>query len=361
MMIKFRKKKKKRTQNYKKHIGQVPGTLVYTGEKSGKLIIESFDYNKDSVEETVLLNIQDAVPFKDTDSVTWININGLHYVEDIQSIGEQYDLHPLVLEDIVNTSQRPKIDEYEDYIFVVLKMLYYDENENLVIEQVSFVLGKNYVLTFQESEGDVFDTIRDRLRQSKGRIRTLKSDYLLYALIDAVVDNYFSIIETLGNKVEDLETELFGGQAEESISTEIQQLKREILKVRRAIFPLREVINRIEKIEHPLIYKRTITYFRDVYDHIIQVSENIDIYREMIWSLMDMYMTTISNKMNEVMKVLTIIATIFIPLTFIAGIYGMNFDYIPELHYKYSYFILWGIMILLFIAMIIYFKRKKWL
>ncbi|PTM00839.1 MAG: magnesium and cobalt transport protein CorA, partial [Bacteroidetes bacterium] len=331
-------------------------------EKSGnKLHIQSFDYNKDSAEEKILQNIEDAVPYKDTDSVTWININGLHYVDEIERIGVQYGLHPLVLEDIVNTSQRPKIDEYDDYLFVVLKMLYYDKDENIAIEQVSLVLGKNYVLTFQEAKGDVFDTIRDRLRHGKGRIRTLKSDYLLYTLIDAVVDHYFSIVETLGNKIEDLETDLFAGQAKDNINVEVQQLKREILKVRRAIFPLREVINRIEKIEHPLIYKRTITYFRDIYDHLIQVSENIDIYREMIWSLMDMYMTTISNKMNEVMKVLTIIATIFIPLTFIAGIYGMNFENIPELHYEYSYHILWGVMILIFIGMLFYFKRRKWL
>jgi magnesium transporter len=240
-------------------------------------------------------------------------------------------------------------------------MLYYDANEEIVIEQVSFVLGKNYVLTFQEAEGDVFGSIRERLRYANGRIRGLKSDYLLYALIDAVVDNYFSIIETLGNKIEDLETELFTGHAREDVNIEVQQLKREILKVRRAIFPLREIINRIEKGEHQLIYKRTITYYRDVYDHLIQVSENIDIYREMIWSLMDMYMTTISNKMNEVMKVLTIMSSIFIPLSFLAGLYGMNFEYIPELKYRYGYFVLLGVMFTIFIGLLFYFKRKKWL
>jgi magnesium transporter len=360
-MIK-RRTKKKRTQESKKHIGQVPGTLIYTGQKSDKdFHVECFDYTKDYIEESILLNIEDAVNYKETDSVTWINVDGLKHTDKIEDIGKLYDLHPLVLEDIVNTSQRPKIDEYDDYLFVVLKMLYYDEDENIIIEQVSIVLGKNYVLTFQESEGDVFGSIRERLRLANGRIRGLKSDYLMYALIDAIVDNYFGIIETLGNKIEDLETELFTGNAKEDINVEVQQLKREILKVRRAIFPLREIINRIEKGEHPFIYKRTINFFRDIYDHLIQVSENIDIYREMIWSLMDMYMTTISNKMNEVMKVLTIIATIFIPLTFIAGIYGMNFDNIPELHYKYSYHILIGVMVLLFLAMLYYFKRKKWL
>lgn len=353
---------KKRTQNYKKHIGQAPGTLIYTGKKSEKqLHIESFDYTKETIHESILTNIEDAISFKHTDSVTWINVDGLNSLSEIENIGKQYDLHPLVLEDIVNTAQRPKIDEYDDYLFIVLKMLYYDKDENIVIEQVSLVLGKNYVLSFQESEGDVFNTVRERIRHGNGRIRSLKSDYLLYALIDAVVDHYFSIIETLGNKIEDLESDLFEGQAKENINIEVQQLKREILKVRRAIFPLREIISRIEKGEHSLIYKRTITYYRDIYDHLIQVSENIEIYREMIWSLMDMYMTTISNRMNEVMKVLTIISTIFIPLTFIAGIYGMNFANMPELQYKYSYFILLGVMVVMVILMLFYFKRKKWL
>ncbi len=358
----MKKRAKKRTQDYKQHIGQIPGTLIYTGNKSDKdFHVECFDYTKESIEESVLLNIEDAINYKLTDSVTWINVDGLKHTDQIENIGKQYDLHPLVLEDIVNTTQRPKIDVYEGYLFVVLKMLYYDKNEKIIIEQVSFVLGKNYVLTFQESEGDVFDFIRERLRLANGRIRGLKSDYLMYALIDAVVDNYFSIIETLGNKIEDLETELFAGNARDHISIEVQQLKREILKVRRAIFPLREIINRIEKGEHPLIYKRTITYYRDIYDHLIQVSENIDIYREMIWSLMDMYMTTISNRMNEVMKVLTIMSSIFIPLTFLAGLYGMNFEHIPELKYHNGYFILLGVMFLLFIGLLFYFKRKKWL
>jgi len=356
------KKRKERTQNSKKHIGKVPGTMVYTGEKSKEsLHIHSFDYTKQNVEEVILDNIEAAAGYKDTKSVTWININGLNYTKEIAGIGDQYGLHPLVLEDIVNTSQRPKIDEYDDYIFVVLKMLYYDKNEKIVIEQVSLVLGENYVLSFQEAEGDVFDTIRNRLRQNKGRIRGLKSDYLMYTLIDAVVDNYFSIIETLGNKIEDLETELFAGRSREGLNIEVQQLKREILKVRRAIFPLREIINRIEKGEHQLINTRTITYYRDIYDHLIQVSENIDIYREMIWSLMDMYMTTISNRMNEVMKVLTIMSSIFIPLTFLAGLYGMNFKYIPELEYKNGYFVLLGVMLFMFVALLFYFKRKKWL
>ena len=346
----------------KKELGQIPGSVIYTGKKpEQELFIESFDYNKEHCIVKELNSVEEGFEYKHTDSITWINLNGLNHVNEIEKLGIHYDLHPLVLEDIVNISQRPKIDEYDDYLFVVLKMLYYDENEKIVSEQVSFVLGKNYVLSFQESEGDVFDSVRDRIRQAKGRVRNMQSDYLLYILIDAIVDHYFNVIEILGDKIEDFETAIFSGNIDDGVSQKIQNLKREILRVRRAIFPLREVISRIEKNENKLIQKKTITYYRDIYDHLIQVSENIDIYREMIWSLMDMYMTTISNKMNEVMKVLTIMASIFIPLTFIAGIYGMNFEYIPELQYKYSYFILWGVMIVMFIGMLIYFKRRKWL
>ncbi|RSK40381.1 magnesium/cobalt transporter CorA [Mangrovimonas spongiae] len=353
---------KKRTSKYKKHVGQVPGAIVYTGDKiSEKLFIESFDYNPEQAIEAELKSVEEAFKYKASNTITWINLNGLNHIDEIEKIGIHYDLHPLILEDIVNTSQRPKIDEYDDYIFISLKMLYYNTNEDVVIEQVSFVMGENYVLTFQESEGDVFDTVRERIRNGKGRIRTSNSDYLLYALIDAIVDHYYIVSETLGNKIEDIEDVLFEGEAADNMSQQVLNLKKELLKVRRAIFPLREIINRIEKSETKFIQKKTIQFYRDIYDHIIQLSDTIDIYREMIWSLMDLYMTNISNRMNEVMKVLTIIATIFIPLTFIAGIYGMNFDNMPELHYNNAYYVVWGIMIIIFLGMIYYFRRKKWL
>lgn len=355
-------KKKKRTSNYKKRVGLAPGTLIYTGDKvDNTLFIECIDYTADSIDFHEHDEIEKAFHFRETDSISWININGLNHIESIDKIGKHYNIHPLTLEDIVNTSQRPKIDEYENYINVVLKMVYYNTEEEIVVEQVSFILGENYVLTFQETDGDVFENVRERIKGTTARIRSLGADYLFYALIDAIVDHYYVVAETLGNKIEDIEDDLFKGKVNENISFEIQALKRELLKVRRAIFPLREVINRIEKTESTLIEKRSMQFFSDVYDHVIQLADTIDIYREMIWSLMDMYMTTISNKMNEVMKVLTIIATIFIPLTFIAGIYGMNFENIPELHYKYGYHMLWGIMIVIFLAMLYYFKRKKWL
>jgi len=348
--------------SFKKTLGLVPGSVVYVGKKNTSgLYIDVFDYDKTFFEEKEIDHIEDAYTYVDSKPITWININGLNHTEAIEKIGNYCKLHPLILEDIANTHQRPKIDEYDNYLFVVLKMLYFNEDEKLSIEHISLVLGDGYVISFQESDGDVFDTIRNRIRNNKGKIRAMGSDYLLYALMDAIVDNYFNLIETMGDKIEELEDDLFEEKPNDNITYDIQNLKKEILKIRRAVFPLREVVNRLEKSEHKLVLNKTQFYLRDLYDHIIQVSENIEIYRDMIWGLMDMYMTTISNKMNEVMKVLTIIATIFIPLTFIAGIYGMNFDNIPELHHKYGYFILWGIMILIFVGLLYYFKRRKWL
>lgn len=352
---------KTRKKRFHKKLGKAPGSIIYTGDKSKQLFVEVFDYNTEKCIDRELGSVEEAFDFQDANSVTWININGLNHVGEIEKLGTHFELHPLVLEDIVSISQRPKIEDYEAYLFVVVKMLYLDNDDNIMSEQVSFILGEDYVLSFQEAEGDVFDAVRERIRQGKGRARSQQSDYLLYILLDSIVDHYFTVIETLSDKIEDFETAIFEGNVDKTISKEIQNLKREILKIRRAIFPLREVISRIEKDDRSLIQPKTKTFYRDIYDHLIQVTENIELYREMIWSLMDMYITTLSNKMNEVMKVLTIMASIFIPLTFIAGIYGMNFDYIPELHYRYAYPILWGVMILIFIGMLFYFKRKKWL
>jgi magnesium transporter len=288
-------------------------------------------------------------------------VNGLNHITNIERIAEHFQLHPLVIEDVSNTQQRPKMEEYENYIYVVLKMLYFDEKDNLQIEHISFVLGDKFVLSFQEADGDVFNPIRERLRANRGKIRKMGADYLLYSLMDAVVDNYFSLMEVLGEKIEETEEELFDRKPNDDITQDIHFLKREILKIRRAVYPLREVVNRMEKIGSEVIKEKTQLYIRDLHDHIIQVSESIDIHRELIWGLMDMYMSSVSNKMNEVMKVLTIIATVFIPLTFIAGIYGMNFKHMPELDYEYSYYILWGVMALIFIGLLFYFKRRRWI
>lgn len=350
------------SSSVKRKIGLPPGTISYVGNKSKKnLFIDVFDYNKEHFEETQLKNPEEVFSYENEETITWVNINGLNHTKEIGKLGKDFMIHPLILEDIANTKQRPKLEEHSDYLFIVIKMLYFDELQNLKFETVSFIQGKDYLLSFQEADGDVFDVVRERLRNSKGKVRSMGADYLLYALIDAIVDNYFNLMEVMGEKIEELEENLFSEQANSDLVQEIHKLKREILKIRRAVYPLREVINQMSKVEASLLSKSTLVYLRDLYDHIIQVSESIDLQRELIWSLMDMYMTTISNRMNEVMKVLTIIATVFIPLSFIAGVYGMNFENMPELHHKYGYFILLGVMLFVFLGMGYYFKRKGWL
>jgi len=339
-----------------------PGAVVYTGKKQIlKTTLDIIDYSKDYYFKIISDNIEEGFKYKGSENITWINVNGLNNTEPIEKLGEHYNLHPLIQEDIVTINQRPKIDEYENYLFIVFKMIHYNDNGEYISEHVSMVLGKNYVITFQESEGDVFDSLRDRLENSKGRIRNAGADYLMFAILDAVVDNYFNVIETLSAKIEFIEDQLFEVAVKNDITQDIQDIKREILRIRKSVMPLREVINRLEKIDSVLIDGKTHNYIRDLYDHIVQVNESVDLYREMIWGLMDMYMSTISNKMNEVMKVLTIMASIFIPLTFMAGVYGMNFENMPELHFKYGYFYLMGSMLLVFFGMLFYFKRKKWL
>ncbi|MCL8006176.1 magnesium/cobalt transporter CorA [Gelidibacter japonicus] len=355
-------KSKKKRKSYKT-VNRSPGTVYYRGKKQSTVTdIDIINYSKEDYQKIETQNVEDAFHFKGTNQVTWINVNGLNNTTEIEKLGLHYGLHPLTLEDIVNTTHRPKLDEFDNYLFVILKMLYIKEENELVYEQVSMVIGEDYVLTFQEADGDVFDDLRERISSGKGRVRSLGSDYLMYAIMDAVVDHYLTVIEAFGDKIEDIEDRVFESDSDNNqTANTIQGLKREILKIRRSVLPLREVINLLDKLESSLIEEKTHNYLRDLYDHIVQVNESIEVYREMIWSLLDMYMTIISNKMNEVMKVLTIMATIFIPLTFIAGIYGMNFDNMPELHYKYSYHILIGVMILIFFLMIAYFRKKKWL
>ncbi len=345
-----------------KTIGLVPGTAIYTGEKKDtKVTLEVFDYTKAHIEEREIDTIAEVSGLLEDNSVTWLNINGLNDTKKIEEIGKYCKLHPLIIEDIVHTQQRPKVEDYEDYIFVVFKMLYFDEENKFKAEHLSLVVSHGWVISFQEADGDVFDPIRSRLRNDKGRIRSMGADYLFYALMDAVVDNYFVIIETMGEKITTIEDVLFEQQTDMDYVAEIQGLKKEILKIRRAVFPVRELVSKLEKSEHKIISDKTQFYLRDLYDHTIHVSENIEIYRDMILGLMDMYMTTLSNKMNEVMKVLTIIATIFIPLTFLAGIYGMNFTNIPELQNPNGYFIFWGVIVVVCTILIYFFRRKKWL
>ena len=313
------------------------------------------------MEEKEAKEVEECFPFKDKPTVTWINIDGIQRIDVIEKIGKHFNLHPLALEDIVNTGQRPKMEDFVDYIFVVLKMLYYDEKERETkAEQLSLVLGPNWVISFQENEGDVFDPIRERIRADKGRIRKMGADYLVYALIDAVVDNYFLILEKIGEKIEEIEDELVANPAPETLQA-IHNLKRQMIFLRKSVWPLREVISRLERWESQLINKSTDIYLRDVYDHTIQVIDAIETFRDMLSGMLDIYLSSVSNRMNEVMKVLTIIATIFIPLTLVAGLYGMNFRYMPELEWPWGYPLVLFFMFAIGVLMLIYFRKKKWL
>jgi magnesium transporter len=346
----------------KQKAGLVPGTLVYTGErKVEKVRISIIDYDETRLEEKEAETVEECFPFKDKPTVTWINIDGLHDLGLIEKIGKQFGLHPLVLEDIVNTGQRPKLEDFEDHVFVVLKMLYYDQKKNqLEEEQLSLILGGNFVISFQERVGDIFDPIRERIRQNKGRVRRMGADYLAYVLIDSVVDNYFVILEQLGGKIEDAEQELAVNPTLETLQT-IRSFKKEMIFLRKSIWPLREVVNSLERGESSLINESTLIYLRDVYDHTIQIIDTVESYRDMLSGMLDIYLSSISNRMNEVMKVLTIFAAIFIPLTFVAGIYGMNFAFMPELGWRWGYFGVLLVMAVIAVVLIVYFKRKRWL
>jgi len=342
--------------------GLPPGTLVHVGEKKVESVRITFiDYDEQSFQEKQVPSIEECLTLKDTPTVSWINIDGLHDIDLLEKLGKGFELHPLILEDILSTGQRPKFEDYEKYIFIVLKMLSLsEENQSVEVEQVSLILGPNYVISFQERIGDVFENIRDRIRNAKGRVRKMGPDYLAYALIDAVVDNYFVILEKFGEKIEAMEEEVVVDPTEKTVQ-QIHSLKREMIALRKSIWPLRELIAGLQKSESSLIKETTDVYLRDVYDHTIQIIDTIESFRDMVSGLLDIYLSSLSNKMNAVMKVLTIIATLFIPLTFVAGIYGMNFEYMPELKVRWAYGAVWLVMITIAVIMLFYFRRKKWL
>ena len=345
-----------------KKAGLPPGTLVHIGEKKAetpKIII--MDYDEARFQEKEIKTIEECFLFKDTPTVTWINIDGLHRVEILEKLGECYGLHPLVLEDILNTDQRPKMEDYGEYLYIVLRMLNYnDKSSEIESEQISLVLGPNFVFSFQEREGDTFNPIRDRIRNSKGRIRKMGADHLAYTLLDSIIDNYFIILEKLGEKIEFLEEEVITRPTPETLQT-VHHLKREMIFLRKGVWPLREVISGLERGESSLIKESTRIYLRDVYDHTIQTIDTIETYRDMVSGMLDIYLSSISNRLNAVMKVLTIIATIFMPLTFLAGIYGMNFKYMPELEWRWGYPAVWFAVVLISVSMLIYFRKKRWL
>jgi magnesium transporter len=342
--------------------GLPPGTIQFVGEqKVERVRLRVISYGPEHLEERELESVEDCLRYRDDPHLSWINIDGLHDAQTLQTLGGHYGIHPLVLEDIAHTTQRPKLEDHQDYLFLVLKLLRYEESEERVFsEQLSLILGRGYVVSFQERVGDVFEPVRERIRGGRGRIRALGPDYLAYALMDAVVDNYFIILEKAGDQVETLEDDLLLDPTPELLHS-VHAMKREMIQLRRAVWPLREAVGGIERCESPLIKKGTRVFLRDLYDHTIQVAEGVDNLREVLSGFQDLYLSSISNRMNEVMKVLTIIATIFVPLTFAAGIYGMNFDFMPELHWKWAYGVFW--IVILFIAgvMLLFFRRKRWL
>jgi magnesium transporter len=342
-------------------IGLRPGALVHIGEKKiEKPRITIIDYNPEQLEELEVETIEEFFPYADNKNATWVNIDGLHDIELIEKIGNHFNLHPLLLEDILNTEKRPEIEDYGDFIFMVVKMLYYDDVKGTVLhEQLSIILGKNVVISFQERVGDVFNPIRERIRNSKGRIRNGGTDYLAYALIDTIVDNYFIILEKFSDRLETLEEELIAKFSQMTLK-EIHAMKREMVMLRKSVWPLRELVNGMERSESRLINKSTVMFIKDLYDHTVQVIDTIETLREMLSGMLDIYLSNTSNKMNEVMKVLTIMASIFIPLTFIAGIYGMNFEGMPELHASWGYPVTLALMLIIAISMVFYFKRRKW-
>ena len=343
--------------------GLPPGTLVHTGEISatGISTVSVMSYSPLDLHEYRPDNLDHCIPIKGASGITWINVEGLQDVELIRHFGDCYGLHPLILEDIVNTGQRPKIEDYGDYIFIVARMIGFNKERGIETEQVSMILGPGYILSFQEGiDGDMFEPVRERMRAGRGRIRSMKSDYLAYALIDAIVDGYFKVLEDMGEFVEDLEEEL-AEEPTQRILKRIIGLKREIIFMRKSVWPLREVTAALERGDSNLISETSRVYFRDIQDHAIQVVDGVETFRDLLSGMLDLYLSSIGNRTNEVMKFLTVIGTIFLPLTFLVGVYGMNFKHIPELERPNGYFELWGVMIALSLCMTLYFKRKRWL
>jgi len=340
-----------------------PGSLIYLGDKKDKAFeITIATYNDREYFETKANFFQECpVLSPEVDTVTWINVNGLQNTKNLEELGKCFHLHPLVLEDILNTDQRPKLEDYGDYLFIVVKMLHLQDNQREIgAEQVSFILGKNYVISLHEQDEDIFQVVRDRLKAGKGRIRRAGADYLAYCLLDLIVDHYFLILERLGEVIEDLETELVSQPTPATLS-EIHRLKRDLILLRKSIWPLREVINGLERLESPLVRSATLVYLKDLYDHAIQVMDSLETFRDIVSGMLDIYLSSVSHRLNEIMKVLTIIATIFIPLTFIAGIYGMNFENMPELKWSWGYFMVLSLMALVALLMLVQFWRKGWI
>lgn len=340
--------------------GLPPGTLLQNRTKKQSAEISIIDYTPKTFQEKKVKKSAACAPLKTKKSVSWINVSTVNDVKQIAELGNAFDIHSLVLEDITNTDQRPKTEDHEKYIYTVLKMLSYNSTKGKTfIEQVSILLGDNFVISFQEADGDVFNPIREQIRKNESRIRTSKSDFLAYSLIDSIVDNYFVVLEHIGEKIGKIEEQIFSHPNQHTME-KIHALKRDIIFIRRSVWPLREVINNMQRSESKLIGKESKLYFRDVYDHTIQIMDTTETFSDMLSNLLDVHLSKMTHGMNEVMKVLTIIATVFIPLTFLTGLYGMNFIHMPELQWRYGYPFALGIMLVAALLMLAYFKKKKW-
>jgi len=353
-MVTFRKRGSK--------VGLEPGTLVHIGEKKvEKVKIKIVVYDSEKIVEKELDSIDECIPFNDQPGTNfWLNVDGLDKIEVIEKIGSCFNIHPLTLEDILNTGQRPKMEDYESYVYTVLKMMILDkEKDEIIIDQISIIFGCNYIISFQEREVDVFSPLRERLKNPASHLRKNGVDYLAYCLIDAVIDNYFLILEHFGDEIEEFEDQLLIRSSPETIKV-IQRYRRDMITLRKSLWPLRELISGMQRIESEIIKDTTRFYLRDIYDHTIQVIDSVEDYRDILSSMVDIYLSSLSNKMNDIMKVLTVIATIFIPLTFVAGVYGMNFENMPELHWRWGYPTVMLFMALLGTTMFAYFKKKKW-
>lgn len=342
--------------------GLPPGSLVYTGQRErDKTQISIIDYDAETLQELPASTLHACLERRDTQQVTWVNVDGLHEVPLVERIGNGFGMHPLALEDVLSTQQRPKIEDYENRLFLVVHMLSWDATSHTIhSEQISMLLGPRFLLTFQEKGGDVFDGVRDRLRANRGRIRKAGPDYLLYALLDAIVDNYFTILEQLDDRITALEEEVTD-EARPSTLRAVHAMRREMIFLRRAVWPLRDVIAELERGGCPLVDEGTQVFLRDVRDHTIQVAESIETLRDLLTGMQDVYLSTVNNRLNNVMKVLTIITTIFIPLSFIAGVYGMNFEFMPELHWRWAYPAVLAAMLAIAVAMLWLFRKRGWL
>ncbi len=346
----------------RKKAGMQPGALVFSGrEHTHPITISMLTYDSQTVTEKSNLSVSDALIPLDSAGVTWIDINGIHDPALIEKVGKYFGLHSLVIEDIITSGQRPKLEDYESYLFLTIKRLTCETvAKTIQIEELSIIAGRNFVLTFQETPDDSFTAVKDRLRKGTDRFLKSGTDYLVYALIDMIVDNYFAVLEEIGEQFESIQAQVLTNPSPATLKT-VYRLKNDLILMRRAVWPLRDVINSLQRHESPLMTHATELYLRDVQDHAIQIMDTVETLRDMLAGTLDIYVSSVSNRLNQVMKVLTIIATIFIPLTFVVGIYGMNFDYMPELHWRFGYPLIMGGMAGLAIGMLWWFRRNKWI